>query len=147
MLVGIFGVYCLLDGALLMAVSVSVLLPRGRGWLLLASLVSIGAGIVTLARPADAAVVILLVVALRAMIVGLTEVIAAMRLGYLTFGRTGLLSIAFGILLVRNPSAGLLSAVWTVGIYGIVVGGAQIVAARAIGKSFKEPPATATRAP
>ncbi len=144
-LVGIFAAYCFLDGALMMTAAIAGVGPVGRGWLVVASLVSIAAGVVTLVRPGDAAVVILFVVAVRAILVGLDELYAAIRLGGLIaspwlLGVTGVLSIAFGVLLIRNPAAGLLSLAWLVGVYGVVVGVAQMGAAFAIGQAFKEGP-------
>jgi uncharacterized membrane protein HdeD (DUF308 family) len=150
-LLGVFAAYCFLDGILLLGAAISGGTSRGRGMLALDGLVSIAAGVLTFTLPGNAAVVLLFVIALRALFVGALEVIAAIRLGHTIpnpglLALNGILAILFGVLLARNPQAGILSLAWLVGVYGVVVGVSQVVAAFGLRRVVKQapPPVTVT---
>jgi uncharacterized membrane protein HdeD (DUF308 family) len=46
--------------------------------------------------------------------------------GEWTLAVAGLLSIAFGIIIMARPGAGLLSLVWLIGAYAIIFGALEI---------------------
>jgi uncharacterized membrane protein HdeD (DUF308 family) len=144
-LLACFVAYCFVDGFAALGLAISGAAMRGRGALALQGVVSILAGILVLAMPGNAAVVLLYLIALRAVIVGALEVYAAIRLGQaipspwlLALG--GLASIVFGILLVRNPQAGAVSIAWLIGVYAVVVGAAQLAAAMTLRSAVKRAP-------
>lgn len=120
----------LLFGAYLLTDSIFALLAGslGRSWLLvLEGAAGVGAGILTLAWPQITAVVLLFLVAAWAFVTGVVELMAAVRLRrvvrnewLLVLG--GVASIVFGVLLVVNPAAGLLTLVGLIGGYSLVFG-------------------------
>ena len=122
-----FGAYCFVDGLFAL-----VALFRGgtgdRFWILvLEALVGIGIGILTIAKPAATALALLYYIGIWAIITGVLEVVAAIRLrkeitGEFWLGLAGVLSIAFGVVLFVAPGPGALAiAVWT-GAYALIFG-------------------------
>lgn len=123
----VFAVYALADGAMAFVQAVW----RGRaglrwGWYLVEGIASVAAGVIALAYPAVTLLVIVLLVALRAIVLGLVEVVGAFSFkGFESrwlLGLTGVVSVLFGIVLLANPLAGSLALIWVVGIYAIVFG-------------------------
>ena len=126
-LVLLFGAYAFVDGVFAL-----VALFRGAGkdrfWVLvLEAVVGIGIGVLTIARPAATALALLYYVGIWAILTGVFELIAAIRLrkeisGEFWLGLAGVLSIAFGVLLfVATDSAALALTIW-IGAYAIVFG-------------------------
>jgi len=135
-LITLFAAYMLIDGVSLL-VSLRRAEPATAGHRLTVALMGIlgvAVGIVTIAVPGVTALALLYLVAFWAITLGLTQVIAAIRLrreikGELWFVIGGLLTIAFGLLLVAFPGTGLLSLLWLVGIWAIVFGLTNLVLA------------------
>jgi uncharacterized membrane protein HdeD (DUF308 family) len=125
-LVLLFGAYAFVDGVFAL-----IALFRGPGerfWVLvLEAIVGIGIGILTIARPAVTALALLYYVGIWAILTGIFELAAAIRLrkeitGEFWLGLAGVLSIAFGILLFVVPgSAALALTIW-IGAYAFVFG-------------------------
>jgi uncharacterized membrane protein HdeD (DUF308 family) len=122
-LVILFGAYLLVDGVLGLVAG-----GMTRSWLLLieggASLI---AGILTLVWPSITAVVLLVLVAAWAIVTGLIEIYASLRLRRIIrnewlLALGGVASVVFGVLLIVNPSAGLLALTWLVGAYALIFG-------------------------
>ena len=66
-----------------------------------------------------------------AIVTGIFEIIGAIRLrkeieGEWLLGLSGVLAILFGIALIAVPGAGLLSLVWMIGVFAVVIGVSQI---------------------
>lgn len=127
-LVLFFGAYALLDGILSVAAAL-----RGRGqtenWglFLLQGLLGIGLGVLTWLAPGATAVAILLYMAAWALVTGVLEIVAAIRLrreieGEFWLALGGLLSITFGMLVLAFPLAGALGLIWLIGGYAIAFG-------------------------
>jgi uncharacterized membrane protein HdeD (DUF308 family) len=123
----LFGAYAFADGVFAL-----IALFRGAGkdrfWVLvLEAVVGIGIGILTIARPAATALALLWYVGIWAVLTGIFELVAAIRLrkeitGEFWLGLAGVLSIIFGVLLFVTPGpAALALAVW-IGAYAIVFG-------------------------
>jgi uncharacterized membrane protein HdeD (DUF308 family) len=95
----------------------------------LEGLAGLAAGLVALLWPLQiTAIALLYVVAAWAIVSGLLQIWLAVRLreqiqGELLLGIAGLVSVVFGLVLVINPGAGLLSLLWLVGVFAIAVGG------------------------
>jgi uncharacterized membrane protein HdeD (DUF308 family) len=94
---------------------------------LLEGVVSILAGIAAFLWPATAAIAILFLIAAWAIITGVLEIMAAIRLrkeieNEFWLGLAGLLSILFGVVLIVWPGAGVLTVLWLIGGYAIVSG-------------------------
>jgi uncharacterized membrane protein HdeD (DUF308 family) len=122
-LVILFGAYALVDGAFAAVAGV-----LGRSWLLIVEgVLGVVAGIVALVWPGITAIALLFVVAAWALVTGVAELAAAIRLRRLIRNEWllvigGVASVVFAILLVVNPRAGLLTIVWLIGAYALVFG-------------------------
>ena len=131
----VFAAYALVDGcvAVITAIQERDLLYRW-GWVLFEGILSILVGIIAFANPNVTAFALLYIVAIYAILTGVMEIAAAFVLRELVsrdwaLAVAGILSVVFGILLFFYPSAGILSILWLVGIYGIVFGVLFIVRA------------------
>jgi uncharacterized membrane protein HdeD (DUF308 family) len=128
-LVALFAAYALVDGAsLLIALVRGDPIARRNAWAVgLIGVVGILVGVGTLVWPNITALTLLYIVAFWAIFLGVIQVAAAIQLrreidNELWLGLGGVLSVAFGVLLVVNPGAGLLSLVWIVGYFAILFG-------------------------
>ena len=91
------------------------------------SLVGFVASLVTLFYPGVTALSLLYVVAVWAIATGAMQVLSAVEFRKVIEGEFwmmlgGILTIAFGILLIVSPGAGLLTLVWMVGLWAVVFG-------------------------
>jgi len=127
-LVLLFGAYALVDG--IFAVIAALKAPQGskRWWVLLVEgIVGVIVGALTLFWPGLTALALLYFIAAWAIITGVLEIVAAIRLRnvirnewLLVLG--GAVSILFGLLLVIMPVAGALAVVWMIGVYACLFG-------------------------
>jgi uncharacterized membrane protein HdeD (DUF308 family) len=131
-LVFLFGAYALLDGILAITAAIK---NRGTtaptGWLVFVGLLGIGAGVATMFWPAITALVLLILIAVWSIAIGVLTVVGAIRLrreieGEWLLVASGVLSVAFGVLLMLRPGAGALALVWIIGAWAIVFGGLEI---------------------
>lgn len=123
----VFAVYALADGVLDFVLAARF----GRaglswGWYALEGVASVGLGIVALAYPALTLMLLVVLVAVRALMLGVFEIGAAIIGEELDsrwlLGLTGALSIGLGILLLASPATGGLALIWTIGVYAVVFG-------------------------
>ena len=127
-LVLLFGIYAVADGVLGVWLSISHRQGNPHWWLLLLwGLVSIAAGVLTFVVPGITALVLLMYIAGWAIITGVLQIAAAVRLrkeidGEWLLGLSGLASVVFGVLLVWNPGAGALAVLWLIAAYAFVFG-------------------------
>jgi uncharacterized membrane protein HdeD (DUF308 family) len=135
-LVTLVGVYLLADGLSLLASYVrGDPDARRAGWsVALMGVLGIVAGVAAFGWPNITALTLLAVVAIWAILTGAFQIIAAIRLrreiqGELLMAIGGIVSIAFGLYLLVNPSDGLLSLVWLVGFWAVVFGITQVLLA------------------
>lgn len=128
-LVTLFGAYALVDGAFAIG---SAIFGRGRsggsrGWLAVEGIAGIIIGILTFVWPGVTTLVLLWLIAAWAVITGVLEVVAAIRLRRELRGEwmlivSGVISVLFGILLMVWPAAGALAVIVLIGLYAIVFG-------------------------
>jgi uncharacterized membrane protein HdeD (DUF308 family) len=131
-LVTLFGIYAIVDGAVAV-LSVVSHSERGRWWaVLLEGVMGIGAGLAALVIPGITAVVLVTLIGAWAVLTGVMEVIAAFRLrremeDEWLLGLAGILSLVFGLVIVVFPGAGALALVTLIGAYAIVFGLAMVL--------------------
>ncbi|HEY6644958.1 HdeD family acid-resistance protein [Povalibacter sp.] len=127
-LVLLWGIYALADGIVAL---ITAFRWRDSGkplWpLILMGLVGIAAGIVAFAAPGITAIVLLLFIAAWAVIIGVLQILTAIRLrqeidNEWLLGLAGLVSLLFGILMIVRPGAGALAVVWIISLYAIFFG-------------------------
>jgi uncharacterized membrane protein HdeD (DUF308 family) len=127
-LVLLYGAYALVDGILSIACGVKGgTAPRPWWVMIIAGLLGVAAGIVTFLYPGITAMVLLVIIAFAAIVRGVLEIAAGIRLRqeiegefWLILG--GVLSIVFGVFLLLRPGVGALAVVWLIGGYAIVFG-------------------------
>ena len=127
-LVGLFAAWALIDGVANLITGFGSR-NRDKSWWLeiLEGVVSIIAGIIALAFPVLAAEILVIIIAAWAIVTGIFEIIAAVRLreqikGEFWLGLAGLASILFGVILFVFPGVGALSLVWLIGSFALVFG-------------------------
>lgn len=125
-LVFVFGAYAIADGMLALVLASKQLRPRG--WLIVRGIASIGAGLIALLMPGITAFALLMVIAAWAIVSGVSEIVAAVKLRrrieheWLLAGE-GVLSVVFGVLLLIAPLLGAIVIGLWVGAYALVLGG------------------------
>jgi uncharacterized membrane protein HdeD (DUF308 family) len=125
-LVLFFGAYALWDGIFTLVAAFRT--EGNRRWpLVLEGLVGIAVGLFTFFLTDVATLSLLLVIGAWAVITGILEIIAAIRLREEIEGEwlmmiSGVLSILFGIALFIWPAAGLLAITWIIASYAILFG-------------------------
>ena len=143
-LVLLFGAYAFADGVLAMITGIRARGEVERWWVMvLEGIIGIAAGLATLIWPGITAVVLLIIIATWAIITGIFEIAAAIRLrkvikGEWLLGLTGVASIAFGVMLIFFPAAGALAFVLWIGAFALVFGALLVALAfrlRSWGKS------------
>jgi uncharacterized membrane protein HdeD (DUF308 family) len=100
---------------------------------LLLALIDLAAGVAALVWPSPTALVLVLVVAIWAFVGGFAEIFAAFGSGEAAGTRamfivTGLISIAFGVVLSSRPDIGAVTLALLFGLYALVFGVSEIVA-------------------
>ena len=125
-LVLLFGAYALVDGVLTLLAAV-----RGgvqhRIVMLVEGLVSVLAGLATFVWPGLTALVLLYIIAFWAIVTGVLEIVAAIRVRRAISNELGLviggvLSVVFGVVLLIAPGAGALAVIFLIGAYAVVFG-------------------------
>ena len=125
-LVILFGAYALVDG--IFALVAAFRTQGNRRWaLILEGIAGVVAGAVTLCWPGIAAISLLYIIAAWAIITGVAEIAAAIRLrkeieGEWLLMLGGALSIIFGVVAMLQPGAGLLAITWMIALYAILFG-------------------------
>ncbi len=127
-LVILYGVFAFVDGIVALAAAI-----KGRGvggptgWLVFVGIAGVVAGIATLLWPGLTALALLYLIAGWSVVMGLFEIVGAIRLRkeidnewWLVLG--GVLSVLFGVILIGRPGAGALALIWMIGAWAIIVG-------------------------
>ncbi len=124
----LFGAYALVDG--IFNIVAAVRAPReGRRWrwLVFSGAIGIATGLITFFWPGFTALALVLLVASWSVVTGVAEIVAAIRLRKQIRHEwlwilSGVLSVAFGVLLFLLPAAGAVAlAIW-IGAYMLVFG-------------------------
>jgi uncharacterized membrane protein HdeD (DUF308 family) len=127
-LVIVWGAYALADGVLALVAAYRV---RDQGkpfWsLVIVGLLGIAAGIVTFIWPGMTALLLLMFIAAWAVVMGIFQIVAAIRLrkeieNEWLLGLSGVLSVLFGVIMFAQPGAGALAVIWVIAAYAIAFG-------------------------
>lgn len=127
-LVLLFGSYVLVDGVLAIVAAFRYRELNDRWWvLLLEGLAGIVAGVLTFVWPEITAIALLYVIAAWALLTGIFEIAAAIRLRRELEGEwlmilSGIVSVLLAVALVLLPGVALTALVWVIGGYAIVFG-------------------------
>jgi uncharacterized membrane protein HdeD (DUF308 family) len=129
-LVGIFGLYAILDGATNLFLGFSRANGRSRAQVF-QGIVGIGAGVLTFIWPMITALVLVLFIGSWAIVTGILELVAAVRLRKAIHGEwllalSGVMSIIFGLLVLMFPAAGAVGIAWILGVYAAAAGAVLI---------------------
>ncbi len=123
----VFGFYALLSGVFALVAAWN-LRSYDRWWVfLLEGLLGIAAGVIAFVSPGTTALALLAIIAAWAILTGILQIVAAIRLrreieNEWSLGLGGLLSVIFGVLLVIWPRSGLLTISWIIGFYALAFG-------------------------
>lgn len=127
-LVLLFAAYAVVEGGLGVWMAISNRKTNPQWWvLLLWGLVSIAAGVMTFVVPGITGLVLLMYIAAWAIVTGVLQIIAAIRLrkeieGEWLLGLGGLASVIFGGLMFWSPGAGALAVAWMIAAYAFIFG-------------------------
>jgi len=127
-LIFLFGAYAIVDGVF--AIVSAIANRRGEPhWvaLLIGGIAGVVLGVLTFLWPGVTAMVLLYFIAAWAIVRGVAEIVAAIRLRHEITGEwmlvlAGVLSVAFGLVLLVFPGAGALALVIWIGAYAVVLG-------------------------
>ena len=124
----LFGIFTLVDGAAAIVLGIRGESDGTVWWtLVLMGVLAVIAGIFVFASPAIAAFWFIALIAATAIVRGLFEIVAAIRLrkeldDEWILVLSGLMSILFGGLILYRPDAGLVAIVLLIGAYMIAIG-------------------------
>jgi uncharacterized membrane protein HdeD (DUF308 family) len=123
-----FAIYAIVDGILAIIAAVRGIRRKER-WvpMLIEGILGIAAGIIAAVWPAIGAVALTYLVAAWALVTGVFEIAAAIRLRKIIKGEwllliAGILSVILAFVLTIYPGAGMLTLVWWFGAYAIAYG-------------------------
>ena len=125
-LILVFAFYAIFDGVLATVTGFGV--QGGPSWgLVSGGIAGIAIGVFTFFQPGTTAVALVIVVGIWAIVTGAAELVTAVTLGNLVaprwlLGLSGVVALAFGVLLIMSPGDGILSVLWLVGFYAIFAG-------------------------
>ncbi len=128
-LIFLWGAYAIVDGvfALWSVISGKGGEMQSRWWLAIVGLSGVIAGILAFAWPGITGLILLFFIAGWAIATGVFQIVGAIRLrkeieGEWLLVLGGLLSIAFGVLLIVWPGVGALAVAWVIAWFAIAIG-------------------------
>jgi uncharacterized membrane protein HdeD (DUF308 family) len=125
-LIAVFAAFAIFDGILAIAAGISV--DGSPRWMfILGGILGIVIGVLTINRPDITAVALVLLVGVWAIATGVAEAVAAYSFRDVLENEwllaiSGIVSVAFGALLIFAPGDGILALLWLIGIYAIAAG-------------------------
>ena len=141
-LVWIFAAYMLADGVFAILAGLRAAQRHGRWWpLALEGVLDLLAGAVAFLWPGIALLTFIYIAAIWAILSGIALLAAAVRLrahgeGMLLFA--GLLSLAWGVVVIFWPIAGELALAWWIGAYALLFGALMLVLALRLRRRWHE---------
>jgi uncharacterized membrane protein HdeD (DUF308 family) len=132
-LILLFGYYALIHGIFALGAAIGFRQEAVNRWLLaLEGVVGIAAGIITLRSPTTTAVVLIFFVWIWALVTGVVRIAEAIRLrkqiqGEMWLALSGVVTIAFGLMLRLRPLAGLVALAWIIAAFALLFGLLEIM--------------------
>jgi uncharacterized membrane protein HdeD (DUF308 family) len=132
-LVILFAAYMAVDGIMAIVLAIRRAQQRREWWaLVLEGIAGLAIAVITVIWPDVTALALLYLIAAWALVTGVMEIAAAIRLrkvmrGEFFLGLAGVASIAFGIIAILFPREGAVALLWLIGTYAIVFGVILIV--------------------
>jgi uncharacterized membrane protein HdeD (DUF308 family) len=141
-LVLLFGAYALIEGVMAF---IEALRRRYEHWqfVMFGGIISIIIGILILFWPEITALILVYLIAVRAIIMGIMEFIAAARMPQAIRGKWllslgGIIAVTFGLIIFIRPAAGIIAIIWLIALYLTLFGLLNITAAIMLRKVIKE---------
>ena len=140
-----WGIYAIADGVLALWAAIAgkggEIVPRW--WLAVVGIAGLVAGLLTFVWPGMTALVLLIFIASWAIVIGVLQIWGAIRLrkeieGEWLLALSGVLWVAFGVIMFVQPGAGALALIWWIGSFAILAGCVYIALAFRL-KKFKRP--------
>jgi len=126
-LVWLFGAFALVNGILSLVLAAKTKGYPKVGSLILGGLLGILAGLLAFVMPGITALGLLILIAAWAIVTGIMELVAAVRLRKIINNEwllvlAGIASVVFGVILLFQPAAGALALIWLIGAWAFVFG-------------------------
>jgi len=126
-LILIYGVYSAADGMLSIIAAIRGGAQAPRGWLVVAGIAALAVAAVCFLAPGLTALALLYLIAAWAVVRGMFEIVAAIRLRKEIDNEwllilAGAVSVLFGVCIALWPGASAITLVWFIGAWAIVVG-------------------------
>ena len=127
LLVLLYGAFALVDGVLALAQAIMGGNVESRWWLALIGVAGIAAGVITFMAPALAALWLLIFIACWAIVLGVFQIIGAIRLrkeidNEWLLMMHGALAVLFGLMALFRPGAGALALIWLIASFALASG-------------------------
>jgi len=139
-LVLVFGAYVFVDGLLGIYTAIKSRHQSRHWWVvLLWGLTGVVVGVLTVVNPAITALVLTIYIGVWALMTGVLQIVAALRLrkeieGEWLLVLGGLLSVLFGIFVLMQPGAGMMAMLWVLATYAVIFGVLMVILAFKIKK-------------
>ena len=139
-LVLVFGAYVFVDGLLGIYTAIKSRQQSRHWWVvLLWGLTGVVVGVLTVINPAITALVLTIYIGVWALMTGVLQIVAALRLrkeiqGEWVLVLGGLLSVLFGIFVLMQPGAGMMAMLWVLATYAVIFGVLMVILAFKIKK-------------
>ena len=127
-LITLFGVYAMADGLFAVVAALRGVRTNDKwGWMLIEGIVGVAIGVYVLLNPGIGALALTWLVAAWALVTGLLEIFAGVRVRHIVSGEwllflAGALSVVLAIIIFANPGIGMALLVAWVGAYAIISG-------------------------
>lgn len=131
-LIALFGAFALVSGIATIVGAFSVSLPGNRrAGLVIEGLLGVAIGVAVFVWPSLSALGLLYAIGIWAVAAGITEIVLSFDLPIsgkrsLLLGLSGLLSIAFGVIMFAEPGAGAIAVLALIAAFALVTGVMQI---------------------
>ena len=141
-LVLVFGAYVFVDGLLGIYTAIKSRQQSRHWWVvLLWGLTGVVVGVLTVINPAITALVLTIYIGVWALMTGVVEIVAALRLrkeieGEWLLVLGGLISVLFGAFVLAQPGAGMMAMLWVIATYAVIFGVLMVLLAFKVKKAL-----------